>query len=101
MFYQDDGDAETQLPEQSEEQEEFTEQLYFPEHEKYKQKLIKSQTIANRNKKRTQICWRGYRTAVKPGKTNLAEDETTLNMMLITALKNIKKITSEEEKVYY
>ena len=90
-------DEETQFifPDGSDE----TDRLFFPEHEKYKQRLIKSQKLANEKKKRTQICWRGYRTAVKPGQANLEDDEDTLNGMLITALKNIKKISSDEEKV--
>ena len=88
---EEEEEVETQLPTQD--------QLFFPEHEKYKRKLIKSQKLANENNKRTQICWRGYRTAVKPGSIDLEQNDDVLDDMLMTALKNMKNISPDEEKV--
>ena len=88
---EEDDDQETQFS--------APPKLFFPEHEKFKQKLIKSQNLANEKKKRIQICWRGYRTVLKPGQQNLENEESTLNDMLMVALKNVKKLTSDEEKV--
>lgn len=82
---------------QEDDEQDASNLFFFPEHEKYKQKIANSQKLANAKKKRSQLCWRGYRTAIKPGEKEF--DEETLNSMLITALKNIKKISSEEQEV--
>ena len=80
-----------------EEEDLDTAHLFFPEHEKYKTRLIKCQASANEGKKRVQICWRGFRTAMKPRKDDL--DENALNDLVMTALKHIKNISNEEQMV--
>lgn len=71
----------------------------FPDHIIFFEKLKAAQKNANECGKRSQICWRGFRTSVLPKKSKGELGKKEFLTRLITALKNISKISSEEKQV--
>ena len=71
----------------------------FPGHKMFLQLLNEGKETAAKNRSRVYVNWRGYRVFVNPGKKNLDRNEFLRH--LIVALKTIKPISVEEEKVIY
>lgn len=70
----------------------------FPDHLLYLKNLNEAKETALKNRSRVYVTWRGYRCFVTPGKKSV--DKTAFSKHLIVALKAIKPISTEEEKVY-
>lgn len=71
--------------------------IKFPSHSEFVMKFRNARIAANRWNKRTYVCWRGYRTSMSPLAAPLKFD--SFKVQVLTALKQIKKITPEEKKV--
>ena len=71
----------------------------FPDHIKFLNKLKNAQANANESQKRVQICWRGHRTSIFPKAAKMTKKDFIHR--LITALKNIRVVSSEEKNVSF
>lgn len=69
----------------------------FPEHLKFIEKVRSAQITANKSGKRSQICWRGFRTSILP--SDKTEDKKEMLQRLVTALKSIRSTSTEEKEV--
>ena len=71
---------------------------WFPEHLSLLQMIQSTRKIANATGARSYYEWRGHRDFVNPG--NKVISKLVFDKHLITALKGIKSLSKDEEKVH-
>lgn len=73
----------------------------YKDHLKFFEKLRNAQHRSNSTGKRTQICWRTFRTSIGPKPNNGKLEKVEYVSKLITALKNIRTPVQGEKEVLY
>lgn len=71
--------------------------VWFPEHKALLQNLHDAKNAANKTGARAYFTWRGHRDFVNPGRKKITKLD--FHNHLIAALKVIKELSPEEEKV--
>ena len=88
----------SEVEEEEESDEEFREHfIRFPKHSEFLIKFRNAKLAADKNQKRSYVCWRGYKTSLAPRDTMMTFPR--FKKHLTTALKTAKEVSDKESQV--